>query len=178
MALGSEQTYDARGYRAYQFEHTKRGRLPARLEVDAGGLHFVVELVRADISLAPPTPRRRTIRVGDIPAGAYQPPVIDGQRITVPLLKQTCFRYFLFPLNAENRRLFPGYKVPFTVIDGGAHLETRVSSGSKGSVVGSLDGHYFSQNMRYVYRAHPELHETREIVFEVVEPGRVYKVVS
>lgn len=74
--------------------------------------------------------------------------------------------YKLIPIPKENRRFFPGYKIPFTFLTDVGNLETHMTSRTGGDEYGDPDGGtYVSKNIHIFYREYPDL-----------KPGAILKI--
>jgi len=76
--------------------------------------------------------------------------------------------YGFISLPKKHRHLFPGYKVPFTLITDIGEITSHISSG----------GTNIQGGLRPWYRRHPELKydDRAEIVIEVTEPKKKYRL--
>lgn len=85
--------------------------------------------------------------------------------------------YALIPVPKNKRRFFPGYKVNFMLETDVATVETRVTSAPNGTPIGDRDaGTYIQGNLRHWYEKHPELQSGDKLRFEVIEPGKRYRL--
>ena len=89
---------------------------------------------------------------------------------TIYSLKE--FGVISFP--PEDRKFFPGYKVPFTLETDIGEIETWIASGTKFSQVGDPnEGKYFSKGLKPWVRHHSTaLRDGTTIIIERVSTGR------
>ena len=89
----------------------------------------------------------------------------------------TARTWALIPVPKAVRRYFPGYKKYFFLETDKGTIETRVTSAPKGTPGGDPDGgSYIQGNLRYWYDQHPNLESGDRLRFEVLEPGKRYKL--
>ena len=86
-------------------------------------------------------------------------------------------KWALIPVPREKRRFFPGYKVYFDLETDAQEIRTRVTSAPKGTPVGDPNGgNYIMGGLRRWYNSHSELKPGDRFRFEVLEPGKRYKL--
>ena len=86
-------------------------------------------------------------------------------------------KWALIPIPKENRRFFPGYKVYFDLETDTQAIRTRVTSAPKGTPVSDPNGGSCIQGgLRPWFNSHPELKPGDKFRFEVLEPGKRYRL--
>jgi len=86
-------------------------------------------------------------------------------------------RYALIQLPKNKRWFFPGFKVYFNLETDIGTVETRVTSGPKGTPDGDpVAGAYIQGNLRHWFEQHSDLEPGDKLHFEVIEPGKRYKL--
>ena len=77
----------------------------------------------------------------------------------------------------QKRLFFPGYKVDFELESDIGAIRTRVTSAPRGTPVGDPNGGaYIQGNLKPWYRKHTELKQGDKLRFELLEPGKRYKL--
>ena len=85
--------------------------------------------------------------------------------------------YAFIPVPKSKRRFFPGFKEYFNLETDIGTVETRVTSAPSGTPKGDRDaGAYIQGNLRHWYEKHLELQPGDIVRFEVIEPGRRYRL--
>jgi hypothetical protein len=196
---------DVGGKLAYHLTKKKRGKLPQSFDMDVGvKVRMEVQVVdNLDIAMmdddyhsgrqragrrrsrsgpGKQTGIQRRTRTSTFPSlppeEHYRAIGVTGLTFDIELTDSS-FKHNLIPLNNPVRKHFPGFKVPFIIQYDGHDIETRiVSAQNPRSKVGELAGTYASKGLRPLYRAHPELEQTRKLTIRVIKPGKVYKIVG
>jgi len=103
---------------------------------------------------------------------------IDKKRIEITLRNiYTPTRYALIPLPKEYRDFFPGYKTPFILVTDIGEIRTKVTSARKGTEYGDPEaGNYIYGGLRPWYDKHNDLKEGDELIIEMVEPKKRYRL--
>jgi len=161
----------------YKFKNNKKGRINRTHSIDTGlGITFMVDFQQVpDLHLED---NNGIIEPMTVLSSPYQPDVHIGFTFDLNL-NPTSHQYNYMPVKKDNRKFFPGFKIPFQLEFDDQNIETAiVSSVNKNPVIGSLDGSYFSRNVNKIYQAHPELVETKKMTIEVITPGEIYRAVS
>ena len=90
---------------------------------------------------------------------------------------ETSRKFALIQLPKDKRKFFPGFKVYFSLETDIGTVETRVTSAPKGTPVGDpLAGAYIQGNLRHWFEQHSDLETGDKVRFEVIEPGKRYKL--
>ena len=85
--------------------------------------------------------------------------------------------YAFIPVPKSKRRFFPGFKESFLLETDVQTVETRVTSAPSGTPIGDRDaGAYIQGNLRHWYEKHPELQSGDIFRFEMLEPGKRYRL--
>jgi len=85
--------------------------------------------------------------------------------------------YGLIPLPRKYRHLFPGFKVPFTLIIEGEEITTKVTSSKGTPPIGDPKaGNRIQGGLTHWYQKHPELKIGDHLVFaiKIIEPKKKY----
>ena len=86
-------------------------------------------------------------------------------------------KYALIPVPRGKRRFFPGYKVYFELETDAGAIRTRVTSAPRGTPVGDPGGgSYIQGGLRPWYNNHSGLKAGDRFRFEVLEPGKRYRL--
>lgn len=85
--------------------------------------------------------------------------------------------YALIPMRQEYRHLFPGFKVPFTLITDIGEISTWVAGGRMGTPKGDPNaGAYARRGLFPWYRKHTELKPGDSLLLEIIEPKKKYRL--
>ncbi|VVB92709.1 Type II/IV secretion system protein [uncultured archaeon] len=81
-------------------------------------------------------------------------------------------------ITKKSRFFFPGYKVPFIIESDKGLLNVEINSARKGTAVGDpIAGKYLQgSDLQVWFHEHQELHPYDRMIFEIVEPGKKYKM--
>jgi len=92
-------------------------------------------------------------------------------------VKDYAIKYGLIPVAHSNRRFFPGYRVPFSLVTDAETFTVKVSSGNKDTPEGDPDGgDYITGGLKKLYRASPAVKNGDIFRVEVLELGKRYKL--
>lgn len=87
--------------------------------------------------------------------------------------------YSLIPLNNENRKYFPGYKVDFILETDVGIKNVHVTSGEKGNRIGdSTAGNYIVGGLQDWYKRHNNLTDGSKLKIEIIERDKRYRLIS
>jgi len=86
-------------------------------------------------------------------------------------------KYAYIPLPREYRHLFPGYKVPFSLITDIDQVTTQVTSAPAGTASEDPNaGRIIQGNLKPWYQKHEELKPGDKLLIEIIEPMKKYRL--
>ena len=90
----------------------------------------------------------------------------------------TSRKYGFIRFSKSDRRFFPGYKEPFTLIaPNGEEIKTWVAGGRGHSEIGDPDdGNYLSKGMTHLFDLLPDVEPGNEFEIEMIEPYKRYRL--
>ena len=97
--------------------------------------------------------------------------------IEITVRNPSFIKFHLFYIPKTSRRFFPGYKIPFKLETDIGGIETCVTSAPASTQVGDPDaGAYIQANLAEWYRRHPTIRVGDNVMFEVIEPMKRYRL--
>ncbi len=138
-----------------------------RVGAEAVHAHLFEPLYKSVVSSKPEWP-------SPTPPTLPMPP--NGDKIEI-IIREPFIRAHYLPIGKNNRRFFPGYKVPFTLETDISTIQTYMSSAPAGTQVGDPNrGAYFQANLNVWYRRHPELKVGDKVRVSVIESMKKYRL--
>ena len=110
----------------------------------------------------------------DIPV--VEPPTLFDNKFELIVSSPSCIKFhLLYP--GDKRQLFPGYKIPFTLVTDIGEIQTQISSAPGGTKVGDPNaGAYFQKNLAKWYRKHQEIKIGSKVSIKILEPMKKYSL--
>ncbi len=141
-----------------------KGRLPHKITFEINGKRFTVTL-------------NNLTGIVDPSESNHEENIPKGNRFEIDIKGITPARYGLIPVKRRVRSHFPSYGVHFTLRFEDQKVETYVTSAPK-SDSHRLEkaGTYIARNIRQLFKDQPERLSGGKLVFEVIEPGKEYRI--
>lgn len=122
----------------------------------------------------------KSLRASDF---GIENPIAKGKRIEIvlspseePGKEPSWKKYKIVLVSKEQRHFFPGYKMPFKVDSDIGVQKLKVTSASRGTLIGDPKAGGYLSGLGQWFKKHPELEPDDVIIFEAIEPGKRYKI--
>ncbi|MBN1693428.1 MAG: hypothetical protein JW845_07740 [Dehalococcoidales bacterium] len=106
-----------------------------------------------------------------------KPLFISDDQIIITIQNNSFIKFHLFVLYKDQRKFFPGFKIPFELVTDIGTVESWVTSASAGTQKGDPDaGRYIQANLANWYRKHPTIKIGDQVIFRCIEPMKKYRL--